>query len=336
MYYYNIKTSVLYIVFKKLILYILTWNNFLGNIYIGVYRGDYLQFNMVTIADENNYKSKGVYKNMGIYKDLKKVFVSTIDVLADKTSTQAQKSRLVTVMKNEEKIANQAYIALGKYLYTSMRSNLPEDVEQLCGVIDASKERMTRAQDIYREVIHQEQINSEIGRTEVKENFRKVKEPIVAGAANTAAKATSLVKDTAKDTAAKAGNLRAAAAERAEDIRTKMHKEKAVDECVEQEAEAADPTVEVLEDIPEPIVVNETTKTEAKESAAAVEITAVESDEPESEPQPEEDSAIPMPVDVISEEEFEENEPTIIKNIEKKPISKARKLKDIITKKDNK
>ncbi len=267
---------------------------------------------------------------MGIYKDLKKVFVSTFDVLADKTSTQAQKSRLVTVMKNEEKIANQAYIALGKYLYTSMRSGLPEDVEQLCGVIDASKERMTRAQDIYREVIHQEQINSEIGKTEVKENFRKVKEPIVAGAANTAAKASVLVKDTAKDTAAKAESLRAAAAERAEDIRTKMKKEKTAAEDSDQEAEAADPTAETPEDVSAPIAETEAAD---NDTVAAVEVTAAESDEPESEPQPEEDTAMPMPVDVISEEEFEENEP-IVKHIDKKPISKARKLKDIITKKE--
>lgn len=270
---------------------------------------------------------------MGIYKDLKKAFISTFDVLADKTSTQAQKSRLVTVMKNEEKIANQAYIALGKYLYTSMRSDLPEDVEQLCGVIDASKERMTRAQDIYREVIHQEQINSEIGKTEVKENFRKVREPIVAGAANTAAKASVLVKDTAKDTAAKAESLRAAAAERAEDIRSKMQKEKAASEAAAPEDEAADPTAEAVEDISAPIAETEAPETTAQEAVVSVEVTTTESDEPESEPQPEEDSSIPMPVDVISEEEFEENEP-IIKRIDKNPLSKARKLKDIITKKD--
>ena len=81
---------------------------------------------------------------MSIYKDLKRAVISGIDVLADKTATQAQKSRLVTVMKNEEKIANQAYVALGKYLYSSMREGMPEDVQQLCKVIDASKERMSR------------------------------------------------------------------------------------------------------------------------------------------------------------------------------------------------
>ena len=260
---------------------------------------------------------------MSIYKDLKKAFISTIDVLADKTSTQAQKSRLVTVMKNEEKIANQAYIALGKYLYTSLRDGMPEDVEQLCKVIDSSKERMTRAQDIYREVIRQEEISGEIGRAEVKENFRKVKEPIVAGAVNTAAKASVIVKDTAKDTAAKAETLRAAAAERADDIKTKIHREKAAAEAeAEAEETAAKPT-EVID----------TEAATTAQDTEAIENAVMEEAAPAAEPKTE-DEAAPMPVEMISEEEFEENEP-VVKPIEKNdPLSKAKKLKDIMTKKD--
>ena len=256
---------------------------------------------------------------MGIYQDLKNVVISTFDVLADKTSTQAQKSRLVTVMKNEEKIANQAYLALGKYLYTSMRSGLPEDVEQLCAVIDASKERMTRAQDIYREVIRQEEVNSEAGKTEVKENFRRVKDPIVAGAVSTAAKASVIVKDTAKDTAAKAETLKAAAAERAEEIKTKMSREKAEAEAAEESAE-----VEATEEI-------DTAADTATEDTAAIE-TAVMAEAAPAEPA--KDDGMPMPVEMISEEEFEENE-AVVKPIEKNdPLSKAKKLRDIMTKKD--
>ena len=309
MYHYNINHTDLYIVLKKLILYILTWSKFLVNIYI---RGIW-NFRITEV-----FNTKEII-NMSIYNDLKKAFVSTLDIIADKTSTQAQKSRLVTVMKNEEKIANQAYVALGKYLYSSLRDGMPEDVEQLCAVIDASKERMTRAQDIYREVIRQEEINSEIGRTEVKENFRKVKEPIVAGAVNTAAKASVIVKDTAKDTAAKAETLKAAAAERAEDIKAKMHKEK---EALAKEAE------EIIEDA-----------SAAAEDTEAIESAVLENAAPEAEPaaetEPEkDDDDVPMPVEMISEEEFEENE-AVVKPIEKSnPITKAKKLKDIMTKKD--
>lgn len=260
---------------------------------------------------------------MSIYKDIKKAFASTIDVLADKTSTQAQKSRLVTVMKNEEKIANQAYIALGKYLYASMREGLPEDVEQLCSVIDASKERMTRAQDIYREVIRQDEVNTEIGKTELKENFRKVKEPIVSGAVNKAAKASIL----AKDTAAKAEELKVAAAEKAEEVKTKIRREK---EELEEKAEAALETVEEIIDTE-----TETTAIDAEniESAVMEDTQAAPEQEPEVPVQADEE-AMPMPVEMISEEDFEEDEPEV-KPIEKRdPISKARKLKDIMTKKD--
>ena len=245
---------------------------------------------------------------MSIYKDIKKALSSTIDVLADKTSTQAQKSRLATVMKNEEKIANQAYIALGKYLYASMRDGLPEDVEQLCKVIDSSKERMTRAQDIYREVIRQEEVNSEIGRTEIKENFRKVKEPIVTGAVTKA----SVI---AKDTAAKAGELKAAAAVKAEDIKTKIRREK------EELAEAA-------EEAAEEIIDTETEETAI--DAENIESAVMEDTQAEETALPDEE-AMPMPVDGISEDEFEDEEPVVRKS---NPVSKARKLKDIISKKE--
>lgn len=258
---------------------------------------------------------------MGIYQDIKNVLISTFDVVADKTSTQAQKSRLVTVMKNEEKIANQAYLALGKYLYTSMRDGLPEDVEQLCAVIDASKDRMTRAQDIYREVIRQEEVNSEIGRTDLKENFRRVKDPIVAGAVTTAAKASVIVKDTAKDTAAKAETLKAAAIEKAEDIKTKakQHRDKT-------EAEAAE--VQAEEEAPEMI---DTAADTATEDTAAIENAVLEEAAPA---EAKETDEAPMPVEMISEEEFEENEAEV-KPIEKNnPLTKAKKLKDIMTKKD--
>ena len=174
---------------------------------------------------------------MSIYKDLKKAFGATIDMIADKTSLQAQKSRLLTVMKNEEKTADRAYIALGKYLYTTMREGLPEDVEQLCKIVDTAKENMTRAQELYRDVLRQDELVSAQNTTEVKENFRKVSEPIAAGAASTATKASSFVKAKAKDTAAKAETLKTAAAERAQDIRQKA--QQAREEQQEAAAQAA-------------------------------------------------------------------------------------------------
>ena len=288
---------------------------------------------------------------MSIYKDLKRAVISGIDVLADKTATQAQKSRLVTVMKNEEKIANQAYVALGKYLYSSMREGMPEDVQQLCKVIDASKERMSRAQEIYREVIRQEEVNSEIGRTEVKENLRKVREPIVAGAVNTAAKASVIVKDTAKDTAAKAESFKTAAAGRAEDIKLKMHRDNTAAES-EAVTAAPEPKLEVLSEDNTVSVDKENIEQTVMEEAAP--IGQVISDEPEAaaleaaaapltqaapaapvtevyESYPE---AAPTPsAEILSDDEFGSEE--LVKPAPKKRhVYKARKLKDIITKKE--
>lgn len=274
---------------------------------------------------------------MSIYKDLKKAFLSTVDVLADKTSTQAQKSRLVTVIKNEEKIANQAYVALGKYLYTQLRDGMPEDVEQLCAVIDASKQRMSKAQDIYREVIRQEEINTEIGREEVRENFRKVKEPIVATATSKATTASEYVKTTAKDAAVKAEtfkaeaavkaeSLKAEAAKKAEDIKTKMREKAAKAEAAE---EADDDAEDEMIDTDA-----ETTTRDTEEIENAVSDIDEAAPEEDAECEPDGDAA-PMPVEMISEEEFEENEAEVKPLGKNHPITKAKKLKDIMTKKED-
>ena len=188
---------------------------------------------------------------MSIYKDLKKAFGATVDMIAEKTSLQAQKNRLLTVMKNEENAANRAYIALGKYLYTTMRDGMPEDVEQLCRIIDNAKENMTRAQELYRQVIIQDKETTSQNATEVRENFRKVREPIATGAAATAAKAGAFVKTTAKDTASKAGTIKAAAVERAEDIKHKIQSEKEAAEAAEAAESAESASIEIPEEIDE-------------------------------------------------------------------------------------
>ena len=309
---------------------------------------------------------------MSIYNEIKRALATTVDVIVDKTTTQAQKSRLVTVMKNEEKIANQVYIELGKYLYRNLREEVPEDVQQLCTKLDQSKERMSRAQQIYREVIQQELVNREINKSEAKDSFQKIKDPIVTKAKDTAVK----VKDTA--------------VERAEELKNKAHKPT---EEISEEAAVEIETTEVIvpeaqkeediaktEEIVEPIETNEIVTESAEvltvgqglsnnvevienaifsdsplseESDSEAEDTnevfgeseAVE-EKPASEAEDVEESFVPetdtvdqefqrnVPVDIISEHEFEQDEPEI-KPVEKNnPISKAMKLKNIITKKN--
>lgn len=326
---------------------------------------------------------------MSIYNEIKRALSTTVDVIVDKTTTQAQKSRLVTVMKNEEKIANQAYIELGKYLYRNLRDDVPEDIAELCVKVDQSKERMSRAQEIYREVIQQELVNREINKTEAIENLKNIKDPIVSIAKDTAvkvkgtAKDTAVkVKDTAKDTAVKVGGLKDAAAVKATDLKNKVQKtvehekeeilEKAeeviekieVIEHISPEGETAsseevltvgqglEENVDVIENAifsdsslgedtvaaaEEPREIfssttednHEEKEKEAVSEAADVEDTFV----PESEPVDQEFQRS-VPVDIISENDFEEDQPEI-KPIEKNtPFTKAMKLKQIITKKN--
>lgn len=332
---------------------------------------------------------------MSIYNEIKRALATTVDVIVDKTTTQAQKSRLVTVMKNEEKIANQIYVELGKYLYRNLRDDVPEDVRQLCSKLDQSKERMSRAQQIYREVIQQELVNREISKSEAKDNFQKIKEPIVTKAKDTAVK----VKDTAVDTAAKvkgtakdtAVKVKDTAVERAEDLKNKAHKVSAEEEiAVEIEKtevivpESTEEAAVKTDEIVEPIETKEIETNEAEvltvgqgltdnvevienaifsdsslgeDSVSEVEepheIFSSSEDKPEEEEQPAseaedvEESFVPetsavdqefqrnVPVDIISEHEFEQDEPEV-KHVEKNtPFTKAMKLKNIITKKNS-
>lgn len=148
---------------------------------------------------------------MGFYGTIKKTLTDTVDAVVDKTTTQAQKSRLRLIMRNEAKLANDAYIELGKYFYNNLRNDASAELEDVCKRIDISRERMSRAQQRYRDVIQEELINKEITRNEVKENLQKIKEPIVAKA---------------KDTADKVSDMKDAAVEKAAEIKEKIPKPK--------------------------------------------------------------------------------------------------------------
>lgn len=317
---------------------------------------------------------------MGVYTDLKKAVSVTIDAVVDKTTTQAQKSRLVTVMRNEEKIADHIYMELGRYLYRNLREDMPEEILKLCVELDESKERMSRAQQIYRDVLRQENVNREINKTEVKDNFEKIKDPIVAKAKGTVDK----VRDTAKDTAVK---VKETAVEKADAIKHKA--ERSVSEEIAgavEESEVVIPTVPDLND--DKNIVKQISTEELDTDNAEVltvgqgmtdnvdvienvifsaslidEDAAAEVEEPhdvfsqtesapvsggaESAAEVEEAGFVPesasveqdfqrnVPVDIISEKDFEQDEPEV-KPLQKNPrFSKAMKLRRIITKKNN-
>lgn len=302
---------------------------------------------------------------MSIYKDIKRAVSSTVNMVVDKTATGAQKSRLVTVMRTESKNIDLLYIQLGQYLYNNLRDTMPEDIVRTCCLIDESKERMSRAQTKYREVIQQEIVNRDINRAEAKENFVRIKEPIVAKAKDTAALVKDKAVDTAgkmkTDTAAKVEEIKKAAAER------KLNRVK--NEGGEENDQPDNDTAEIGEniiDVEEEAAVNEAINEAIDDNADActeeatpseiagseteteIEVPAAEQEEtPASEAAEAADDSTPddkpldqefqrsVPVDIISETEFEEDEPEI-KPIEKSnPIAKAMKLRNIISKKDS-
>ena len=287
---------------------------------------------------------------MSIYQSFKQTVTSAFDAVVDKTSTQAQKSRLVTVMKHEEKTANTLYIEMGKYLYNNLREQMPEDVQALCTKLDESKDRMARAQQRYREVLQQEMINREINKVEVKDNLGKLKEPIVAKAKDTAAKVKDTAADTAakvkasaKDTAVKVEGLKEAAAEKAAEYKAKVHikhdetdtdedsgilvfDENNIDPISDTPIEeTAMPPVIEYESEPEPESESESQEAAPAAPAPVQETTVQEYDQ---------EFQRTVPVDIINETEFEESEP-VVKPIEKSnPIARAMKLRKIMTKKE--
>ena len=321
---------------------------------------------------------------MSIYKDIKNAVTSTVNMVVDKTSSQAQKSRLVTVMRTEEKRTNQLYIQLGQYLYENLRDVMPEDIAQTCNLIDASKERMARAQAKYREVIQQELVNREISKAEARENFVKIKEPIVAKAKDTAVKVKDTAFDTASkvksDTSTKVEELKRAVSEKATE--RKLNKEKAettentatednsvseeisdsiidikeesdVNEAFTQSIDLSDvDTVEELDAIdmnPTPAEYSEPVTEEVEETSAydvkmtietpistsSVSEVAEVSEDPTPKDKPlDQEFQRSVPVDIISETEFEENEPEVKPLDKTNPLAKAMKLRKIISKKN--
>lgn len=331
---------------------------------------------------------------MSFYTTIKKALTDTVDAVVDKATTQAQKSRLVTVMKSEKLIADRAYIELGKYLYSHMSDDMPDELKTLCAKIDSSKERMSRAQEKYREVIQQELVNREINVSEAKENFRNIKEPIVSKAKDTADKAIDTAGKVKEVAAEKAVELKsrvkmpkievgygkneiADADEAAEEIfdsavETAIESvinsdsESTVQEAIEQavtDAVAESVNVEISErqdeseNVGEDAVEAETeaddnviyshSKDDVGRKKEAPESTEIYSKSEYKEAAENDESFVPktepvdqgfqreVPVDIISEDEFEENEPVVKPNSKPTPVFKAMKLRKIITKRDD-
>ena len=68
-----------------------------------------------------------------------------VEYVVDKNRKAAQINRLKLVIRNEEKISQKAYVALGKYYYHHLRDENDPVTEPHCNAIDHSSRRLDRA-----------------------------------------------------------------------------------------------------------------------------------------------------------------------------------------------
>ena len=81
---------------------------------------------------------------MDIFKNLTEIVGSAKKTLSDKSKKTAAAVRLRTNIKNEEKICERAYIALGKYYYHNLRSTGDPVTEPYCAQLDEAREKIEK------------------------------------------------------------------------------------------------------------------------------------------------------------------------------------------------
>ena len=82
---------------------------------------------------------------MGVLVSLTDTIGRAMEVLAEKGRRAAKISRLQSVIRSEERAANEAYLSLGRYYYRHLRDQGGEEQQKLCLRIDKAMERVDRA-----------------------------------------------------------------------------------------------------------------------------------------------------------------------------------------------
>lgn len=102
---------------------------------------------------------------------------SAVGVVAEKNRKTALQNRLRTVIHCEEKAAERAYLALGRYYYNSLRDAANTVTEPYCVDIDASEQRMEAAIQKLEALCHEQEEEEnvkEISLQDVQENVPPV------------------------------------------------------------------------------------------------------------------------------------------------------------------
>ena len=93
---------------------------------------------------------------MKLLKSVAENFTKAVDFVVEKNRKIALVNRIKTVIANEEKKKDQAYIALGKYYYRHLRETENESTEPFCAVVDNSNRRIDRALQKLEELYEEE------------------------------------------------------------------------------------------------------------------------------------------------------------------------------------
>lgn len=119
-----------------------------------------MRYNTINVFGSGCYREKAAIKEvmarMGMLVSLTDTIGRAMEVLAEKSRRAAKVSRLQSVIRSEERAANEAYLALGRYFYRHLRDQGGEEQQKLCRRIDKAMERVDRAVDKLEENAREE------------------------------------------------------------------------------------------------------------------------------------------------------------------------------------
>lgn len=95
-----------------------------------------------------------------IFETIGHTLSGAVDYVVEKNRRAAQINRLKMVIRKEERAAEKAYIALGKYYYHTLRDELNPITEPHCAAVDNATRRMDRAMSRLESMCFREEGNS--------------------------------------------------------------------------------------------------------------------------------------------------------------------------------
>lgn len=127
-----------------------------------------------------------------------------VEVVAEKNRKAALQNRLRTVIRCEEKAAERAYLALGRYYYHNLRDAENTVTEPHCVDIEASERRIDAAVERLTALCAEEETDAmaeEITLCDVQEIAPQADEAVPEGMVDEAVEAAAVYPETAKDEA---------------------------------------------------------------------------------------------------------------------------------------